>query len=258
MPTPRPPVESLQARAERIGGWLGGMPDDYERGGRRMFELLLHEGLTPSSRVLDVGCGALRLGYWVMRFLDPGCYCGIEPNMEMRERGLELVEPEVVARAQPRFSENDDFDLSVFGERFDFVFAGSIWTHASKEQIRAMLASFTHSSTPDGRLLASYSPASEVWRQLRTRYPRLARDLASRLPLTELSPLIARLPPRRESATEGWVGRSHTSEIGGLNKHSLHSISEEAARVGLSVQLMPFSAASEHSQSWLRVRRGSP
>src|SRR6516225_10147635 len=121
--------ESLQDRSERLAEtvFLGGPKHDFERVGRLGFEVLLAEQLRPSSRVLDVGCGALRLGYWLMRFLDPGCYFGIEPQQEMLNVGLQqLVEPEVVQRAQARFAANDDFDFSVFGERFDFVIARSI------------------------------------------------------------------------------------------------------------------------------------
>ena len=78
-------AESLQDRSERLAEevFLGGPKRDFERVGRLGFEVLLAEQLRPSSRVLDVGCGALRLGYWLMRFLDPGCYFGIEPQQEI-------------------------------------------------------------------------------------------------------------------------------------------------------------------------------
>src|SRR4051794_2009669 len=130
--------DSLQARAERISDdrFIGGPLFNYEQVGRLGFEVLLKEGLKPSSRVLDVGCGSLRLGYWLMRFLDSGCYFGIEPQRDMLQLGLdEIVEPEVVARADAHFKHNTDFDFSVFGESFDYVFARSVWTHASKTQI---------------------------------------------------------------------------------------------------------------------------
>ncbi|HYM54637.1 MAG TPA: class I SAM-dependent methyltransferase, partial [Solirubrobacteraceae bacterium] len=144
---------SLQDKSERLATqmFLGGPKRDFEQVGRLCLEVLLRERLRPSSRVLDVGCGALRVGYWLMRFLDTGCYYGIEPNRKMLETGLEeLVEPEVVERAGARFAYNDDFDLSVFGEQFDFVLARSIWTHASKVQIRALLSSFTAAAAPEG------------------------------------------------------------------------------------------------------------
>ncbi|HWX75353.1 MAG TPA: class I SAM-dependent methyltransferase, partial [Solirubrobacteraceae bacterium] len=208
-------AESLQERSERLAEsrFLGGPKHDFERVGRHGFEVLLAERLSPSSRVLDVGCGALRLGYWLMRFLDPGCYFGIEPQRQMLEVGLrELVEPDVVTRAQAQFSANDDFDFSVFGERFDFVIARSIWTHASKPQITAMLRSFAATSQPRGVFLASYYPASAAFK-LGRRWPRL-EGVVSKLPLAELSPLLAALPQVGSSAEyegSGWVGRSHVS-----------------------------------------------
>jgi SAM-dependent methyltransferase len=238
--------------------FLGGPKHDFERVGRLGFEVLLAERMRPSSCVLDVGCGALRLGYWLMRFLDAGCYFGIEPQQEMLAVGLrELVEPEVVQRAQARFASNDDFDFSVFGERFDFVIARSIWTHASRSQIATMLSSFAATSKPGGVFLASYYPASPVFK-IGHRWPRL-EGAVTRLPLAELSPLLAAAPSlTRSSALEGggWVGRSHESDVPGLRKHGLRWVAEEARRHGLRVQLMPYRII--HHQYWLRVSHQGP
>ena len=251
--------ESPQARSERLAEttFLGGPPADFERVGRLSFEVLLREGLLPSSRVLDVGCGALRVGYWLMRFLDPGRYFGIEPNREMLRIGLEeLVEPQVVERAAAHFSHNDDFDFAVFGERFDFVFARSIWTHASKPQIRAMLASFAATSSPRGVFLASYHPASPLF-SLGRRSPRLAR-LSSTAAVQRLSAAVNRLPAIAGTngyAGEQWVGRSHRSSEGGVVRHSLRWMEQQGRELGLTVQLVPYEIVND--QYWLRIRRGS-
>ncbi len=170
----------------------------------------------------------------------------------MRNVGLAMVEEEVLDRAKPHFSENEDFDFSVFGEQFDFVFASSIWTHASQEQIRAMLSSFAACATSDGVFLTSYHPVSLVWKQLSIRYPRVAHQLAIRVPLTELSPYIAQLPSKGP-AGDSWAGRSHTSKTGGKNKRSLGWIAGEAARYDLTAELMPHRIGT--GQSWLRIRR---
>ena len=249
--------QTLQARAERLAEshFLGGPTWTFERVGRHGLEVLLEEGLTPSSRVLDVGCGALRLGYWLMRLLDPGHYFGIEPNQEMLNVGLrELVEPEVVERAEARFSANDDFDFSVFGETFDFVIARSIWTHASRAQISAMLASFAATAAPNGVFLASYYPASPWFTVAQRRY-RLQRAVPL-LPLAELTALLARAPSlghSREYQNEGWIGRSHTCDERGAAHHSLRWIVPEAAHHGLTVRLMPYRVI--HHQYWLRISR---
>jgi SAM-dependent methyltransferase len=250
-------AESLQDRSQRLAqtAFLGGPKHDFERVGRLGFQVLLAEGLLPGSRVLDVGCGALRLGYWLMRFSDPGCYFGIEPQQDMLRIGLEeIVEPEVVQRAQARFAHNDDFDFSVFDERFDFVFARSIWTHAARPQIAAMLASFARTASPDGAFVASYYPASPAF-NLGRRWPRLERALTA-LPLERLSGTLARLPQvSRAPAHDGgeWVGRSHQSETPGALKHSLRWIAAEAARHDLVARLMPYRVV--HHQYWIRVTR---
>jgi SAM-dependent methyltransferase len=85
---------TLQAIAERLheeGIFTGGPPQLFESAGRLQFSTLIREGLWPHSKVLDIGCGALRAGYWLVRFLEPERYYGIEPNRKMLDKGIEYV-----------------------------------------------------------------------------------------------------------------------------------------------------------------------
>src|SRR5687767_8651909 len=113
-------VQSLQERAEAVPKdvFLGGPRKDFERLGRHMFVLLVKEGLLPRHKVLDIGCGSLRAGYWLIHFLDPGGYCGVEPHQKMLKAGRELIlEDGLEETKRPQFTDNDQFDFSVFGER---------------------------------------------------------------------------------------------------------------------------------------------
>jgi len=72
----------LQARARELeasGRHVGGPPDSWALDGRLQLIALLRRGLNPDSDVVDVGCGALRAGYWLIHFLEPGRYQGIDP-----------------------------------------------------------------------------------------------------------------------------------------------------------------------------------
>jgi SAM-dependent methyltransferase len=162
---PSTSMEALDRVAERIeeaaGGYTGGPRGSFEAAGRDALLALLESGLLPSHKVLDFGCGALRVGYWLVRFLDPNCYCGID-----RERKVEIgkrfaLTPELLAFKAPRFDDNRDCDMSVFGERFDFVLARSIFTHMAPGLVRKSLASFRENSPPSGVLLASYYRAED-------------------------------------------------------------------------------------------------
>jgi hypothetical protein len=153
----------LGARARRLDSrgdpsfHPGGPIETFEIAGRLQLIALLRRGLTPDSHVIDVGCGALRAGYWLIHFLDRGRYHGIEPmQSSLQIARAELLEPGLEDAKAPEFRFNDDFDLGVFGVAPRFVLARSIWSHASKPQIAALLDSFARHGTADALLLASY------------------------------------------------------------------------------------------------------
>src|SRR5258707_409134 len=94
-------------------GFLGVPLETFEHAGRSQLMALRNEGLSPESKVLDFGCGCLRIAWWLVRFLGPGCYYGIEPARKRVELGLEyLFTPEELKRKQPRFDFNPDFNSS--------------------------------------------------------------------------------------------------------------------------------------------------
>ncbi|MGH2725569.1 MAG: hypothetical protein ACRDKS_01190 [Actinomycetota bacterium] len=141
--------------------FTGGPPALFEQVGRESFITLLENGLYPYSTLLDIGCGSLRLGYWLINFLNPACYYGIEPIRSMLEFGLTcFLDPAVAQAKRPAFDYNADFDLTVFGRRFDFLVARSIWTHVGKSQIGTMLDGFAECAADGGVFLASYVPAA--------------------------------------------------------------------------------------------------
>jgi hypothetical protein len=107
--------------------------------------------------LLDFGCGALRLGYWFVRFLDPDRYCGLEPVPEMLGPGLKYaLRAEIIDAKRPRFSNDADCNMSSFGVKFDYVVARSILTHTTPAMLREILRQFANNSNEDALLLASY------------------------------------------------------------------------------------------------------
>lgn len=213
----------LQDRAEGLRQlkFVGVPSDDFERGGREQLIFMLMHGLTPSSKVVDIGCGVLRAGYWLLHFLEPRCYFGIEPSAERLAIGLSsILEPHVQATKHPAFDTNADFDTSVFSEKFDYFLAYSIWTHASKRQITAMLDRFLADSSDDGIFLTTFLPAGFG---------------------------------RRDYQGDEWFGTSHESDAPGCIFHSFRWIKTECRRKGLSVTQL--GRDTTLGQSWLRITR---
>jgi hypothetical protein len=167
----------------------------------------------------------LRGGRWIIPLLEPGHYCGIEPQRHMVERGVaEFLGPEMVELKRPRFDHNDRFDFSVFGMQFTHFMARSIWTHAAKPQIEAMLDGVAATGTPGAILLASYLPAS-------------------------------RLSRRQDYRGTEWVGRSHQSERAGMVAHSFGWIREASSRRGMTAERVSRPPLTRRGQVWVAVRK---
>jgi hypothetical protein len=153
-----PDFLALARAIEAESGMYSGGPDSYFGAvGRDTLINLLTVGLAPDSNLLDFGCGALRLGYWLVRFLDADRYHGIEPTGAMLNAGKKLaIGPDLIEAKRPKFDTNYRCDMSVFGISFDFVVARSILTHTTPSMMRHILFSFSENSAPGGVMLASY------------------------------------------------------------------------------------------------------
>ena len=89
-----------------------GPREDYYKRGAEQLEKIFNSGLKPHHRVVDIGCGSLRLGRTLIPFLNKGKYFGLEPQIDMVEEALawELSE-RMVRWKKPQFSDSKDFDF---------------------------------------------------------------------------------------------------------------------------------------------------
>lgn len=213
---------TVQQRAELLdAATFFGVPiAGFENAGRQQLILLLTCGLEPRSKVVDLGCGVLRGGYWLIHFLDPDGYCGIEPHDGRLAAGRSsIIEPDLEPTKRPRFDNNANFDTSVFGVKFDYFLAYSIWTHASKPQIEKMLDHFLRDTNPGAMFLTSIFPAG--WRHKDYRKSR-------------------------------WFGTSHESSAPGCIGHSQRWIRSECSRRGLTMRRL---GRERDGQTWLQISR---
>jgi len=154
VPEPEELAEIARRIAAETDGFTGG---NIEHFGEVGFDALKENGLNPRHRVLDLGCGTSRLGYWLVRYLDPDRYYGIEPIKKYVDAGLaHALGPEFLLQKRPRFRPNRNFDFSVFGVTFDYVVARSIFSHAAPDIVAAAIDSFRANSKDDAVMLMSY------------------------------------------------------------------------------------------------------
>ena len=120
---------------ELIGGF-------WNEIGTLQFEFLKSEGLMPSHRLLDIGCGSLRLGVQMAAYLDPGNYWGTDLNEALLTAGYEReIQPTGLSPRLPRGNlvTDGEFLFPDLPNDFDFAIAQSVFTHLPLNHLRLCL-----------------------------------------------------------------------------------------------------------------------
>lgn len=106
--------------------------------------------------LLDIGCGSLRGGRFLMMYLLQNHYFGVEPEKWLIEDGIKFeVGKDLINLKKPTFDYNSDANLGVFDKQFDFILAHSIFFHANKSWIEKCLKEAQKVLKDDGIFMAT-------------------------------------------------------------------------------------------------------
>lgn len=134
-----------------------GPPLQYDFMGATQFRLLCTLGLRAHHQVLDLGCGSLRAGRFLINYLESGNYCGIEPNQWLIDEGIkEQLGDSLIEIKKPRFDNNSEFNTAAFGQNFDFIIAQSIFSHTGNDLIPSALSNIYQSLNDNGIALITF------------------------------------------------------------------------------------------------------
>jgi 2-polyprenyl-3-methyl-5-hydroxy-6-metoxy-1,4-benzoquinol methylase len=134
-------------------------PDEYfslwEDFGRWQLDALRTIGMAPQHKLLDVGCGAMRLGVYAVDYLDAGNYYGVDAFAPYISAAKRLAAAAGLSKPYSLLvSKNFEFDA--FPVRFDFAIAASVLTHLSGEQCHRCMAAVRRVMKPGGAFLVTY------------------------------------------------------------------------------------------------------
>ena len=133
-----------------------GPPEYYDIIGGLQLVVLMNVGLREHHKVLDVGCGSLRGGRFIMQYLLPGNYYGIEPNKWLVEAAIDNeIGQDMIDLKRPRFSANKHMELDGWGVQFDYIMAQSIITHAPLAMVRQLMQAVYQVLSPEGTFIAT-------------------------------------------------------------------------------------------------------
>jgi len=131
----------------------------WKEGGYRQFLFLKHSGLKPSQKFLDLGCGTLSLGNYLIEYLDSSNYFGMDISAQALIKGRELVERRIgrekLEEKQPILVQNKDLTFSeVAGQVFDYVWAFSVFDHLPFKYFEEFISNIGNVTDHDSKIFS--------------------------------------------------------------------------------------------------------
>ena len=127
---------------------------------------LQRRGLRPSSTVLDLGCGPMRLGSVLIPLLSSGWYYGQDLNPDTLAYGEEVLRQAGIAPDAPyTLMASERFDLSAVDRPVDIAFANSLFSHLTLNSIITCLLQLRPVLARHGVLYATFFvlPPGQRW-----------------------------------------------------------------------------------------------
>ncbi|MCX7286079.1 MAG: class I SAM-dependent methyltransferase [Rhodobacterales bacterium] len=90
---------------------------------------LAAEGMTPDDHLLDIGCGALRLGHLAVPYLRPGHYWGTDASLALMRHGRAVELPDPDRLPLSHLVEDADFAFPGVPDSITMAIAWGVFTH---------------------------------------------------------------------------------------------------------------------------------
>jgi SAM-dependent methyltransferase len=132
-----------------------GIKDFWETGARQVKRLMQLGNVQPSHRVVEYGCGSLRMAGHFLKLLEPGNFFGLDVVSDFYELGVANVGAELIEKARPRFeviSEESVAAAAAFQP--DFVFAHSVVIHVHPDILPKMFDNMARIASKPGAVVA--------------------------------------------------------------------------------------------------------
>jgi SAM-dependent methyltransferase len=153
----------------RLRAWISPTWFNFHDTGRDQLEFLVEmAGLQPYHSVLDIACGVGRLALPLTAYLDKrGSYDGFDINEELiewcqskiaaRHDNFNFQTANIATRWSPKGQVTaDNYRFPYTDGRFDFAYAGSIFTHILPEGAGNYLRETARVLKPGGRMVSTW------------------------------------------------------------------------------------------------------
>jgi len=126
----------------------------FGKAGKGVLKLLRAHGMKRHSVCVDYGCGSLRIGVHILRYLDSGNFWGLDVTDRFFSQGIELVGAETVAEKRPSLRViSDDSIREAAAADPDFIVSEAVATHVPRAELTEYFANIMAMIGPNTRTL---------------------------------------------------------------------------------------------------------
>lgn len=102
-------------------------------------QALLDTGMTPDDTLLDIGCGALRLGHKAVPYLKPGHYWGTDASLALMRHGRLTELPDPARLPEEHLVEDATFAFPTVPDTITLAIAFGVFTHLPHADLQTAL-----------------------------------------------------------------------------------------------------------------------
>jgi hypothetical protein len=139
------------ARHHSLGTNLGSGEEFWEAGASKAMAYMRQASLRRTDRVVDYGCGSLRIGAHFIRFLDSGCFFGLDVTSGFYEIGKAEIGEALIREKSPRFgviAEEEIAEAEKFGA--DLVYSNAVCYQVHPEEQRTYFGNLERLASKPG------------------------------------------------------------------------------------------------------------
>ena len=132
-----------------------GISDFWQTGARQAQRLLKIGSVVPSHRVVEYGCGSLRVAGHFIKLLDAGNFFGLDVIPDFYEMGVDNIGQALIEEKRPRMaviSSESVAEASAFQP--DFVFAHAVIIHVHPDFVTELFQNLSAIASKPGAVLA--------------------------------------------------------------------------------------------------------
>jgi SAM-dependent methyltransferase len=133
-----------------------GPPGVWQESREFQVEFLRRRGLLHRHRILDIGCGPLRGGIPLIRYLDEGRYTGLDIRPDVIDEARRQIEKEGLTSKSASVVTSTSFGCDELGDsQFDFIWCFQVFYHLYDDLAGRCLEQVSRRLAADGSCFAN-------------------------------------------------------------------------------------------------------